>query len=427
MNIYNIIMRIIFLLSNIFDITNGVSTKYIKFIEYLINKKDIEIILMLPILPENNNKYKKENIKIINVKGINLVYYKQIKIPIIHYKQLSKEIKTKKEIIIFNGEFLWFYKMLNKIKKVYPNVRIYPNMHTDYSYYINDVYFRYLKIDITTSLFKLLNYYLKIKIFDGIIVTGENLKNIFLEVTNKVFNANEIDLSIFKFTKIDDYKDNFINFIYCGRIAKEKNIDEIIEYLSEINYEFKLHIIGDGPYLNELKNNIDNKFLNIKNNIIYIGILKHNELYNYYLNLVNRIFIFTSISETFGKTPMEAGACGIPIFIKKSLTTKYLYKNKINAFIFKDKDDFKNILSYFLNITYDQKKIIINNSLLNIQKYDQNYIFEDWIKFLKKSKNNTRLIKDIKYYFYYFISFIISRLFFIFLAIKKLIKFLYKN
>jgi hypothetical protein len=61
----------------------------------------------------------------------------------------------------------------------------------------------------------------------------------------------------------------------------------------------------------------------------------------------NRIFLFTSISETFGKTPMEAGATGIPIFIKKCDNSDMLYINKRNAMIFDNKNDFFELFVYF--------------------------------------------------------------------------------
>ena len=51
------ILRIIFILSNIFENINGVSTKYIKFIEYLSNinylGSKIDIILFLELIMNN--------------------------------------------------------------------------------------------------------------------------------------------------------------------------------------------------------------------------------------------------------------------------------------------------------------------------------------------------------------------------------------
>ena len=440
------ILRIIFILSNIFENINGVSTKYIKFIEYLSNinylGSKIDIILFIP---GAYNEDEKENITMIKTSGIKIPFYKDIKVPIISTSSLLSEIKTGKEIIIFNGEFFWLYEKLKKIQKKFNRVKIFPNMHTDYDFYLNNIYtkfsfgFKPLK--------KHLDYYLDKKYFEGIIVTGEKLREKYNNITNNVFNANEIDLSIFKNYKIDNYKinsleldllkdndleddiledndlkdnilddndlkdnilekdeeiinnlednikkENIINFIYCGRISKEKNIIEICDCLSDIDFNYVLNIIGDGPYINELKNIIIEKYNNSVDKIYFHGELKQNELYNLYHKLDNRIFIFTSLSETFGKTPMEAGMCGVPIFIKKSDITPILYTHEENAYIFDNKYDFKVLLYKFLKSGKDEKKSLIENSVKNIKKYDQNIIFNNLLKFLIQSDSKLKIL-----------------------------------
>jgi hypothetical protein len=432
------ILRIIFILSNIFENINGVSTKYIKFIEYLSNinylGSKIDIILFIPgNYNENENENEKENIKMIKTTGIKIPFYKDIKVPIVSSSSLLSEIKTGKEIIIFNGEFFWLYEKLKKVQKKFNRVKIFPNMHTDYDFYLNNIYtkfsfgFKPLK--------KHLDYYLDKKYFEGIIVTGEKLREKYNNITNNVFNANEIDLSIFKNYKIDNYKinsleldllkdnnklendndnleknegdndnleddnleeniktENIINFIYCGRVSKEKNIIEICECLNEVDFDYVLNIIGNGPYINELKNIIIEKYNNSVDKIYFHGELKQNELYNLYHKLDNRIFIFTSLSETFGKTPMEAGMCGVPIFIKKSDITSILYTHEENAYVFDNKYDFKVLLYKFLKSAKDEKKSLIENSVKNIKKYDQNIIFNNLLKFLIQSDSKLKIL-----------------------------------
>ena len=75
----------------------------------------------------------------------------------------------------------------------------------------------------------------------------------------------------------DINKENIINFIYCGRISKEKNIIEICECLNEVDFDYVLNIIGDGPYINELKNIIIEKYNNSVDKIYfhYVLILIH--------------------------------------------------------------------------------------------------------------------------------------------------------
>ena len=425
------ILRIIFILSNIFENINGVSTKYIKFIEYLSNinylGSKIDIVLFVPG-NYNEDEYQKENVKMIKTTGIKIPFYKDIKLPIVSTSSLLSEIKTGKEIIIFNGEFFWLYEKLKKIQKKFNRVKIFPNMHTDYDFYLNNIYTRFsfgLK-----PLKKHLDYYLDKKYFEGIIVTGEKLREKYNNITNNVFNANEIDLSIFKNYKIDNYKinslelnllkdndledndnlednnnleddnnledniktENIINFIYCGRISKEKNIIEICDCLNEVDFDYVLNIIGDGPYINELKNIIIEKYNNSVDKIYFHGELKQNEIYNLYHKLDNRIFIFTSLSETFGKTPMEAGMCGVPIFIKKSDITQILYTHEENAYVFDNKYDFKILLYKFLKTGKDEKKSLIENSVKNIKKYDQNIIFNNLLKFLIQSDSKLKIL-----------------------------------
>ena len=387
--------KIIFILSNIYEIANGVSTKYITFIEYLL-KNNYNILLFTTFKNIENYKncqncQKDNNLKIIKTKGLIIPFYNTIKIPLLKESKLKEHITEGNEIIIFNGEFIWLYEVLYKIKNKHSNIKLYPNMHTDYIYYGNEVYSKFkfynFKFDYT-SLLSYLDNYLEKKIFNGIIVTGEKLKTKYSLVTNLVFNANEINLDTFNNIKKDDYERNFYNIIYCGRISKEKNIEEIIDCCQILNdkYNYYLNIIGDGPYLDTLKTIIELEYSKIKSKIIFHGNKDQQSINSLYQSMENRIFLFTSISETFGKTPMEAGATGIPIFIKKCNITDMLYMNKKNAMIFDNKNDFFELFVYFTEMDKFERDLFISNSINNIKKYDQNIIFKDWIEFLIEGK-----------------------------------------
>jgi 1,2-diacylglycerol 3-alpha-glucosyltransferase len=445
------IIKIIFILPNIYEAINGVSNKYIQFINYLLNEfsksssYSIEIVIFLSFnnkklynilnsankvnnlshdifwnpdekffseLAINSSKSivnekeanqiemlsklnKDGNIKLIKTKGLNVPFYKNIKVPIINEKIINAEITTGNEIIIFNGEFIWCYDILNNLKKTHKNIKIYPNMHTDYIYYIENIYPKYNFINIP-SLFNHLDYYLEKNIFNGIIVTGEKMKEKYEKYTKSIFNANEINLDIFNISKKDVYNYNEYNIIYCGRISKEKNIEEVFDCCLELNnfsYNYIIHIIGNGPYLDNLKNIIDIKYNSIKSKIIFYGEKNQSEINNIYQKLNNRIFLFTSTSETFGKTPMEAASTGIPIFIKKSNITDILYEHKKNAFIFEDKKSFIILFNYFINCSLYEKYIFLQETVANIKKYDQNSIFKEWIYFLINENPSEKNIK----------------------------------
>ena len=387
--------KIIFILPNIYESVNGVSTKYVKFINYL---KDNSYNYVIFATFKNENLYKRkveeENLKIIKTSGLNVPFYKEIKIPFISESLLNDEIKDGNEIIIFNGEFIWIYDLLISIKKKYKNIKIYPTMHTDYIFYAEKIY----KLYNFSGTLNYLDHHLEKKNFNGIIVTGDKMRDKYSNFSENIFNANEIDLDIFNNTKIDSYNnDEIYNIIFCGRISKEKNIEEVLDCCLELSekYNFILNIIGDGPFLINLKDIVEIEYKKIKNKIIFHGNKEQNEINNLYQLLNNRFFLFTSISETFGKTPMEAGATGIPIFIKKSEVSDLLYINKKNAFIFNDKNHFCELFEYFIKLDILEKQIFITNSVNNIKKYDQNIIFNDWINFLIDGNLNKDKVKKI--------------------------------
>ena len=208
-------MKIIFILYNIFEVKSGVSNKYIKFIDHL-SKNNINYLIITSL---NNFQSLKYSNKIINLKGLNIPLYNDIRIPNINYEELEVFVNDN-DTIIFHGEFYWIYDTLNKIKKKYNNIKLIPNWHTNYDYYAN-IYFK--NNSILKKIKNILFQNLKNNFFSGIITTGEISRNIFLQYTSNVFNANEICLDNFSKFKIDKYKkNNIINFIYTGRIALEK-------------------------------------------------------------------------------------------------------------------------------------------------------------------------------------------------------------
>jgi glycosyltransferase involved in cell wall biosynthesis len=403
--------NIIFILPNIYESINGVSNKYIKFINYLNETDKFNIIIFSPFI--ESDKYEKiksifsdKNVQLIKTEGIRIPFYKEIKVPIINENELLSFIKDTTNIIIFNGEFFWLYDTLKKIKEEKNTVKIYPTWHTDYENYVQYFYFNPLScvfnsIESSTSpcfLKSVINYidcYCKNNIFHGLIVTGEHVKERFIKNTKNIFNAAELDLTIYNKLKFDSYKfskNNPINIIYCGRISKEKNIDEFFECCLKIygKYDFKIHIIGDGPELKNIKNKIKNtreKLHSLKNNIIFYGSKNSEEIMNLYFALDNRIFLFTSITETFGKSPMEACATGIVLFIKKSEASISLYEDNKTAFLFDNPDNFIDKFKFFLSNSDDEKKNMIKLNRKNIEQYNQQIVFDKWLSFLLEIKN----------------------------------------
>ncbi len=377
-------IHFIFILPNIYEILNGVSLKYIKFIDYLsslqTSSHKIHITLLLTQSKKSDSTLPSyPNLKLIFLKGIRLPFYKEIKVPILHKNDILPLIQHKNTNIIFHGEFIWLYSILEKIKKKNPDIHLYPNWHTDYEFYIQNIYKIY---KFSNSILHKLELNLINKTFSGIIVTGYPMVLKFKEFTPHVFNANELDLSTFHLYKIDEYKEKKLNIIFTGRISKEKNIEGIFSYLHSLSFivPFHLHIIGDGPHLSYIKNLSENEYPSIS--CTFYGKMNHVNIFELYHQLDNRIFLFTSQSETFGKTPLEACACGIPIFIEKSQITPFIYTHQKNAFIFENHVEFTKSIETFLDWNQEKKKKFIYESIQNCEPFRQEKIFLSWFKFL---------------------------------------------
>ncbi len=387
-------INIIFILSNIFETINGVSNKYTKFIHFLSSFPYISIKIILTRSKNNNKPFPVyNNVKYYPTKGIRVPFYKDIKVPIISKSSIENLLTDKNNIIIFNGEFIWLYEPLLFIKNKYPQIHLLPNWHTDYEYYLKNVY-KIFKF--SSSFINHLHFHLQNKDFSGIIVTGQNMVNKYSQFTTNIINVNELDISIFNNFKFDNYlpHHNHFNFIYTGRISKEKNIDLFLSILPLLQYHFEyfhLHFIGDGPYLNEFKHSLFSKFIDLKNKITFHGALQPSQIKDIYFNLNNRIFIFPSTSETFGKSPLEAGACGIPIFLLKSDVSDSIYTHRKNAFIFKNEREFIQELTFFQNLDKELKQEFIHNTIDNALQYDQNKIFNNWLNFILQLNHNQQL------------------------------------
>lgn len=391
-------MKIIFILYNIFESKSGVSNKYIKFIDYL-SQNNIEHLLFTTFQnndnnhedngndeEDNTNSHLNKKYNIINKKGVNVPFYTDIKIPNIKLDDIQQKINNG-DIVIFNGEFFWLYEILSKIKNTYPEIKLIPNWHTNYDYY-SKIYFKNV-ISIKNSK-KILYDNLKTNFFSGIIVTGELTKNDFIKYTPNVFNANEICLDNFNIFKIDDYNlNNTINIIYTGRISKEKNLNLIVDILNNLNLEtsnfknFKMHFIGDGPYLEKIKKSICQE---LEGKVIFYGDINYSMIKDIYMKLNNRIFIQSSKSETFGKSTMEACYSGIPVFIVECDIHNLLY-NENNSFIYENTQEFRNELILFFKLNKKQKDKLINNGYYNAKQYDQNEIFKNLQEFLIDMKS----------------------------------------
>ncbi len=139
--------------------------------------------------------------------------------------------------------------------------------------------------------------------------------------------------------------------IFLGRIGKEKNIDEIIMNVRELNEEqdIKMLIVGGGPYMDNLRALVDELGLNER--ITFTGMVSPEEVPLYY-SLAN-IFVTASTSETQGLTYIEALASGLPVVCRYDEAVEGLISNGFNGYMYRNKDEFKQSIKSLINKSDD--------------------------------------------------------------------------
>lgn len=96
------------------------------------------------------------------------------------------------------------------------------------------------------------------------------------------------------------------SILMCSRIFNFKGFQYAIEALKDMDLDWQLNIVGEGPYLGELKRLAEGSKPAIK----FWGWLDHNDPELKHLYESSSIFIFPSAAESFGLVVAEAMAAG---------------------------------------------------------------------------------------------------------------------
>ena len=189
------------------------------------------------------------------------------------------------------------------------------------------------------------------------------------------------DLSSFEKNKLKsqiNINENSKVLISIGRISKEKNLDELIEFLPDLilkNKDIVLIIGGEGPYLKNLKNKVEK--LNMEHYVRFLGLIPPEDTYKYY-NIAD-IFVSASTCETQGINYMEALASSIPLVCRYDESLDNVIENGINGFTYTNKKEFINYIIKIFNMGggYAQLK---NNALKSSLRFSKEKFGKDMEK-----------------------------------------------
>ncbi len=129
--------------------------------------------------------------------------------------------------------------------------------------------------------------------------------------------------------------------VYLGRLAKEKNTEELIYLLKEENDpDMMLVIVGGGPYGDKLEEFAE--AMGVSDRIIFVGMVPPEDVVYYYR--LGDVFVSASQSETQGLTYVEAMASGQAVLCKRDPCLDDLITDGVNGFMYTTKNEFSELI-----------------------------------------------------------------------------------
>ena len=227
---------------------------------------------------------------------------------------------------------------------------------------------------------------------DLIITPSNHLKNV---VKGWGVKENSIKV-IYNGTKlknkpdpIDDQPYDYFKFITVGRLAPWKNIDIIIEALSDYkkaNQNFIFYIVGSGPEETKLKKLVND--LDLENFVTFTGQLQKDDL-NYYLQKSD-IYIQASSYEGLPHVILEAMSHNLSIISTPIGGTNEVIQDGKNGWVWELENNFKpnknNLIEILNNLKLNSSDDInkrTNAQNLLFSTFDEDKNFQMYLELLK--------------------------------------------
>lgn len=154
--------------------------------------------------------------------------------------------------------------------------------------------------------------------------------------------------------------------VYVGRMAKEKNIEELLEYQQDAGKSgVILVLVGDGPYLPELKKKVEE--LKLAKNVIFTGMIIPEEVGRYYQ--AGDLFVSASTSETQGMTYAEALASGIPLLCRRDGCLEQVVTDGENGWQYDEKEDYLMRIQEWKGMGENARSRMQNKAAISAEKF----------------------------------------------------------
>lgn len=220
-----------------------------------------------------------------------------------------------------------------------PLVDTYHTMYEDYARYLfpfSDRFGRYAAKVFTRE---------RLKQVDAVIVPTEKTRDLLVryEVQTPVsVIPSGLDLARFRnppqgevYKKMREAAAGRKSILYIGRLAREKNIGELIGYFRKFGREDVVFFIaGCGPLEEELKEQAQD----LGGRVVFLGKIPPAQVPECYA--AADLFVSASTSETQGLTYFEALSCGKPVLCREDDCLRDVVRDGENGFLFCDYESF---------------------------------------------------------------------------------------
>lgn len=235
-------------------------------------------------------------------KGVPIFFYPEIKLSLFPKKKIQKIIEEVKPdyVHIFTEGPIGLATRSICVKK---HLNFSTSYHTHFQYYIE----QYTKIRVN-FLFNLIDAYMRWfhNASNATMVITERFQE---ELGKRGYNHLKlwrlgVDTKLFSKNENSPIKERYHFpppvFVYFGRVAKEKNVEEFLR----LHLPGTKLVIGDGPARKSLEEKYGKE-------VVFLGYRKGQELVDF-LSASN-VFVFPSLTDTFPLAIIEAFSCGLPV------------------------------------------------------------------------------------------------------------------
>ena len=203
----------------------------------------------------------------------------------------------------------------------------------------------------------------------------KNALNYFFNDSKTLIISNGVDTIKFC-QKSDLLNKETINLGMQSRLQTIKDHPTLIKAFSllitkNVEYNFKLHIAGDGATLGQLR--LLTAELNLENHIIFYGMLEEEKLIDFMQSL--DIYIHATFGETMSNSILQAMACGLPIVASDVKGVNNLIKDDQNGFLY-ESENIDQLMEkiYYLIINPSIARELGNSARNEVEKHYSNEI-----------------------------------------------------